>query len=244
MKWAKKSIELLREKVFEEKYVSKALSALKTSLLSCGQGLSRWMDFLKREMEAIQKGPGKKNVFLRVAFFFRSLFIILPRWAFQGIDILGPGKTIMALGLLSIALIHGAFRVLYPGDREVQEVYEEFLSVKPRPSYYKRNEKGLKIRNVSIPIFIESVNSYKTMKADIILVPSNKYIKEFFHRNDHLVQDTLGSKIEPMNAEFILQDDGKRVLREKIKKEINLLIGRLQIKGEVQFVYLHYLFAG
>ena len=123
-------------------------------------------------------------------------------------------------------------------------VYDEYSLDNPRPSYYKREERTLRISNVIIPIYIDSVNSYKKLEIEASVVSSNKYIKEFFYNNMHHVHDALNSNMEPVVPTFPLEGEGKQVLADKIKDELNKLITRLGIKGEIRFVYIHYMFAG
>jgi hypothetical protein len=41
-----------------------------------------------------------------------------------------------------------------------------------------------------------------------------------------------------------LEDDGKRVIKEKIKKEIQVLLDDLKIKGSIQEIYIHSIMTG
>lgn len=113
----------------------------------------------------------------------------------------------------------------------------------PRPKYYKRNERELLVSNVVIPSYIEGTTSLKKLQVDFTVVSSNRYIREYFYDNTHLVEDVFNSKIEPMLPGFSLGDEGKLILKEKIKDELNALLKRMKIKGEIDQVYISSLLA-
>ena len=76
---------------------------------------------------------------------------------------------------------------------------------------------------------------------DFTIVASNRYIKSYFwdNRNNHLILDRLNSRIRPMEILFPLESEGKIVIRDKVREEINILIKELGIDGEIEDVYIH-----
>ena len=176
-----------------------------------------------------------------VLFYLKITAPILREGCLSVIDRIGLVKVLLSMAVpLLVALSFKIF--LY---YQKHSLYEEDISMEnPRPSYYKQQEKAFYIRNISIPIYIQSVNSYKKLETDVIVISSNKYIKEYLDRQTHLVNNALNSGLEPVIPTFPLTEEGKLVITNKIKKELNNLIKSLKIKGEVQHVYLYYIFAG
>lgn len=113
----------------------------------------------------------------------------------------------------------------------------------PRPKYYKRNERELLVANVVIPSYIEGTTALKKLQVDFTVISSNRYIREYFFDNTHLVEDVFNSKIEPMLPGFPLGDEGKLILKEKIKDELNALLKRMKIEGKIDQVYISSLLA-
>ncbi len=115
-----------------------------------------------------------------------------------------------------------------------------------RPEYYKKQERELRVRNVSIPIYTggRTPASGKKLLIDFTFVSSNRYIKEYFFENGHLLKDKLNTSIEQILPDFPLQDDGKRVIKEKIKKEMQVLLDDLKIEGSIQEIYIHSIMTG
>ncbi len=170
------------------------------------------------------------------------------------LPVLGKGPLFIAnkIGIVKITLfISALFAVFFSSMFRLNMVQDHSslynkasLTENPRPSYYKQHERVFYMRNIVIPIYIESVNSYKKLEADVVVIPSNKYIKEYLAKNIHLINDALNSTLEPVIPTFPLTEEGKLVITNKIKREINNVIKSLQIKGNIQYVYLHYIFAG
>ena len=230
-------------------FKSKVIEGI-TFFLNLGKGLAAeakdtriaFIHSLARMQE--QKGwrGGKKIV--RMILFTKMLLRLFADRFFHLIHKVGPATVAIGLvftGLFAIALlgIH-----LYKSGQSSLKV-EDYLTTNPRPSYYKQGERLLTIRNISIPIYSESVNSYRKLQTDVTIIPSNKYIREFFYNNTHYIHDALNTNFRPIQASFSLEEEeGKEIIAEKIKEEINILIKRLGIKGDIKFVYIHYIFAG
>lgn len=125
-----------------------------------------------------------------------------------------------------------------------EEKVENATVVSKRPGYYKQNEKQLILRNVVMPIYIESTTSHRKLQMDLTIVSSNRYIKEFFFEKPYHINNALNSTVEPIIPTFPLQKEGKDIIKAKVKKEINKLIKDLKIKGEVKEIYIHSIIAG
>lgn len=113
-----------------------------------------------------------------------------------------------------------------------------------RPKYYKRNEKELLIANVVVPSYIEGSTSLKKLNVDFTIISSNRYIREYFYDNSYLIEDVFNTRIEPMIPGFPLGDEGKLILKEKIKIELDALLKRMKIEGQIDQVYISSILAG
>ncbi len=127
---------------------------------------------------------------------------------------------------------------------ELVEQVDQATAVSRRPAYYKKIEKQFQITNIVLPAYLHSEGPMKKLVIDFTFESSNKYIKEYFWQNPHLIQDTLNSNIEPISINFPLQQEGKIIVKEKIKSEMNGLLKRLKIKGDIKNVYIHSMIGG
>lgn len=108
----------------------------------------------------------------------------------------------------------------------------------PRPKYYKRNERELLVANVVVPSYIEGKTTLRKLQIDFTVISSNRYIREYFFDNAYLLDDVLNSKIEPVIPEFPLGDEGKMIIKEKIKAELNQLLKKMKIEGSIDSIYI------
>jgi len=121
---------------------------------------------------------------------------------------------------------------------ELAEEVPNATEASRRPSYYKRAEKQFQVTNITLPAAMKGSHSIRKLVIDFTFESSNKYIRQFLWNNPHLVQDTLNSHIEPIAIDFPLETEGKIIVKEKIKKEMNILLKRLKIKGEINNIYI------
>lgn len=164
-------------------------------------------------------------------------------------------KATMILLLGGIIVTLSSFKIYL----EVQKIYAEVNKEKttgptdleqeqanyaPRPKYYKETEKQFEVNGVRMPVYIETITASKSLIFDLTLVASNRYTKEFFFKNEHLIKDRLNSTIEPVVPAFPLTAEGKQILRTKIRLELNKLILDLKIQGKVDKVLIHGITSG
>ncbi|GAB4016100.1 MAG: hypothetical protein Fur0010_15680 [Bdellovibrio sp.] len=119
-----------------------------------------------------------------------------------------------------------------PASEEVKVIEIE------RPKYYKLDEKALSVTNIVLPTYLESTGTIKKLVIDFTFITSNRYIKAYFWDNPHIVNDRLNTMIEPIAVEFPLEDEGKDIIKDKIKREMNILLKELHIEGQIQEVYI------
>ncbi len=154
---------------------------------------------------------------------------------------------IALLGIFSIAIFPNIKKIAknyFPTIEENISLNEE-KSINRRPAYYKKNEKQFLMRNIIVPIsFINSKKEIKKVDINVSLTSSNRYIKEFFFEHPYYIHDRINQSIAPIYGEFILKKEGKEIIKEKIKEELNRLIKELKIAGTIEEVYIDSIVAG
>lgn len=125
---------------------------------------------------------------------------------------------------------------------ELAEEVQNATQPSRRPAYYKRAEKQFKVTNVTLPAVTKDISTggkkIRKLVIDFTFESSNKYIKQYLWSRPYLIQDTLNSNIEPISIDFPLKTEGKVIVKEKIKKEMNALLKGLQIKGKIKNIYI------
>ena len=110
-----------------------------------------------------------------------------------------------------------------------------------RPKYFLGEKRQFSLQNIDLPIYVESVNAIRMLTFDFTIESSNRYIASYFssRENEDLIKDQLNNSIEPIVPSFPLKEEGKRIIKLKIKEEINELVQKLKIKGYIVKVYIN-----
>jgi len=129
-------------------------------------------------------------------------------------------------------------------EAELQDRVENAKLVSQRANYHRKLEKQFRIDGVILPIYLGQNRHVHKLSMDLTVDTSNKYIKAYLNENHHYVLDVLNTKVSQVDVDFPLQEEGKIVIRDKIKKELKLLLKRLEIKGDILEVHISSVFGG
>lgn len=209
-----------------------------------GDGLGNLQGYLTHlvlSLKAINKNKGHLKVIYHgfLAFIVAILYKI-KTWY------IGLKKSTVIVSFMTTTVIsYSVYSIYMEGNSILSKLTRKPASVDStsvidvRPKYYKRNERYFKLYHVKLPLFIESVSSNKNIQIDLTIQPSNKYIKEYFFRNEYLVKDKLSVKVHPVIPSLPITEEGKLIIKEKIKSELNILLKEKGIDGEIEDVYVN-----
>lgn len=130
------------------------------------------------------------------------------------------------------------FTLTYNG-RKPASAFELESKLKARPVYYKQENRHYDIKQLRIPVYIESERSLRIFEIDATIESSNRFVTRFFSEHENFIRDRLLSTTEPMIHSFPFSDEGKRVMKEKITQELMRFIRENKIEGEVKEVYFN-----
>ena len=131
--------------------------------------------------------------------------------------------------VFSIIFFFGIFKTIQsvrhyfikPGqDRTIASVE----TINKRPKYYLLGKKLLKIDNIRVPVALNGNKRISTIMADIVVECPTRTAQKFLYNSPELVYDKLNSTIAPQINSFPLTDEGKRILKQKIRFEIGQLL--------------------
>lgn len=118
---------------------------------------------------------------------------------------------------------------------------EKLISLK-KPAFTNLNEREFYVPDVFVPVILKNRPDITRVYLDIKLRASNKFIKIYFTENNYLNIDKLIdrylSTLSPIIPVFPLTDEGKTILKNKIKKETDELLKILKIDGEIEEVII------
>jgi flagellar basal body-associated protein FliL len=112
-----------------------------------------------------------------------------------------------------------------------------------RPAYYKLNEREISFNNVKVPIYITGINELRALIIDFSVVTSNRATKKWLEKNEFQMRDHLIQTLEPVLPAFPMTDEGRTVITDKLKSELNAFLAHNKIEGEIKEARLVYILA-
>ena len=159
--------------------------------------------------------------------------------------IIGFTVTGMAVGLSSITI--------YNESKNIEEKINEGKVREPssisdtmdknawtRSRYRNYKQKRLSLSSVSMPIYIKNRQGMQSIKIDFTFISSNRYIAQYFKKpqNEFRLRDRINKTVEPVIPSFPMEPEGKRIIKDKIKAEMNILLKEMKIEGEISEIYI------
>lgn len=163
----------------------------------------------------------------------------------QKINTMEPSKAIGAICLsaflfLSIIQIILSGSRIYDKTRSPASAMEE-VNIPPRPSYYKLDQKQISLNQVKFPVYSQGRNTIQFLSVDFDLELSNRHIVLYLQDHEANLRDHLINNTEPIDPVFSLEKEGKSIIKDKVKKEINVFLKDNNVRGEVNTVNIIYL---
>lgn len=110
----------------------------------------------------------------------------------------------------------------------------------PRPEYYRMEERSYSLKNVDLQVFEEDLNRNHQVYIDFTLITTNRNIILYLKDNESKIRDRLSTNVEPILPRLPIEDEGKRIIKDKVRDEINEMLKKDNIEGKVIQVYLDF----
>jgi flagellar basal body-associated protein FliL len=202
-----------------------------------------YMGLLAQAIDAGQKAFKKskdKTPFKAIVSALGAPFVFLFKWA----QSLKP-VHFMILFLFTSASIFSIFGIALNTKTILTK---EFLGLRSpasapvegynRPEYYKKEAREVSFSSVKVPVYVQGINELRALMIDISIVASNRATRRWIERQEFSIRDHLVLTIEPVIPTFPLTDEGRTMLTEKIKDELNTFVRGHGVNGEIQEVRL------
>ena len=233
-----------RPKQSPMKTVQDSLKSVKNVINKTKEATSKAM---KKVKVSNMKEMTAKKVILFIVAIFTPLILRSKLWILSLKPATVVGFVVMSsVGTLTSIQVYNSAKTIADETKEeevveVKNLYQESLK---RAEYYNEQDRHLDVSNVTLPVYIESVSSIRSLTIDFTMVMSNRYLRAYFLENEHLLKNRINNTLEPIIPDFPLNEEGKIILRDKIKYEVNELIRELKIKGQVNNVLFDNIIAG
>jgi len=112
-----------------------------------------------------------------------------------------------------------------------------------RPAYHKLNERELSFNNVKIPVYVTGINELRALIIDFSVITSNRATKKWLEKNEFQMRDHLIQTLEPVLPSFPMTDEGRTMVSDKLKSELNAFLALHEVEGEIKEARLVYILA-
>lgn len=110
-----------------------------------------------------------------------------------------------------------------------------------RPSYYRQAERMLTIEDVNLQLFLEDTHRNKQVWIDFSILASNRNVILYLKEHEVELKDHISTNVEPIIPQLPVEDEGRLIIKDKLKSEINQFLEKNQIEGNVLEIYIDYL---
>ena len=118
---------------------------------------------------------------------------------------------------------------------EVKQVLEA------RPKYFMQVEKLVSIKDMNLQLFLEDTKRNRQVWVDFTALSSNRNVILFLKDHNVEVRDYLNMNVEPVIPQLPIEEEGRQIIKDKIKLELNGFLKKYRVEGEILEIYLDYL---
>jgi len=182
---------------------------------------------------------------------FTKDFGLLIDVFFNRLSKVSPAKFAI-MGMLFLVLLLNTFHFLTSSTDLATTIKEDKKAMIRRqiastldeiPTYYNDLARISSIKSLKIPAYASKINKIKNLEIDAHILFYNRTGKQFFDESKIIFLDHLEMSIEPIQPSFPLSPEGKMVVKEKIKYEIDSVFKDMGVDSHVENVFFTNIFA-
>lgn len=201
--------------------------------------------FTNLAKEQYKKNTASGKGLAKLHHLFLAPFFVVSNW----LKSLSTGQTLLLMGFTAASFL-AVVNMIFSSQRLIQQhsigrvpaSTEEEVPYE-RPDYYKQETRHLTITNFRLPVYAAEVNELKSVDIDFMATMSNRNIKRFLEINEFQLRDHFINHFEPLIATFPLEEEGKEVICEKLRLELNEFLRIHNQEGEVESLRITYILA-
>lgn len=110
-----------------------------------------------------------------------------------------------------------------------------------RPKYFMQTEKLFSFENLDLQLFLEDTRRNRQVYLNFTALTSNRHV--VLYLKDHMVEvkDHLNLNVEPVIPRLPIEDEGRQIIKDKIKWELNEFLKKEGVEGKILEIYIDYL---
>ena len=165
----------------------------------------------------------------------------------QVMNKLGKEQLAIATAVISVVSI-GFYQMVTSTSQIIESEYPNrtpasIQEYAYKPKYKMFQKKTIRVLNVKVPIYRESVREVRSITVDFTVRTSTRFAKQYLEYYENQVKDYFFTSVEPVISTFQVQEEGKEVLKEKIALELNAFLVKNKVEGKVEEVAISFLVA-
>ncbi len=110
-----------------------------------------------------------------------------------------------------------------------------------RPVYYKQAERMMTIEDINLQLFLEDTHRNKQVWIDFSILASNRNVILYLKDHEVELKDHLSTNVEPVIPQLPVEEEGKQIIKDKMRDEINQFLEKNHVEGKVLEIYVDYL---
>lgn len=179
---------------------------------------------------------------LAFAFLFNSLKTVLAK--------MNPNFILSTIVVGSFGLVGGI--VAFKSSKEIYDqetdktVAREVSSIPAgRASYYKGERKHVLIADLRVPMYLKNgPKEMKMLRMEFVFETTTRYTKKYIEDHEHEIRDHILNQIEPMSPDFLLQPEGKEIIKARIKILLNDYFKKKDLAGRIRSINVDSMIGG
>lgn len=118
---------------------------------------------------------------------------------------------------------------------EVKQVLEG------RPEYFLKTEKLASLKDLNLQLFLEDTKRNRQIWVDFTALSSNRNIALYIKDHEVEIRDFINMHVEPVIPQLPIEEEGRQIIKDKIKLELNKYLQNKKVEGKILEVYLDYI---
>jgi hypothetical protein len=110
-----------------------------------------------------------------------------------------------------------------------------------RPVYFLQKDRQYSMKDLVLQIFLEDTHRNRQVMFDYSVLASNRNVILYLKDNEYKIRDKLSTEVEPVIPRLPLEEEGRGIIKDKIRYELNELLKADRIEGTVLEVYIDYI---
>lgn len=110
-----------------------------------------------------------------------------------------------------------------------------------RPKYFLQTEKLVSFKDLNLQLFLEDTRRNRQVWVDFTALSSNRNVILFLKDHEIETRDYINMHVEPVIPQLPIEEEGRQIIKEKIKLELNEYLKKSGVEGKILEIYVDYL---